>query len=106
MLFELKEGEKVLADVGASFWRGGASPGGRLIITNQRILFEPYHFQQAQIAEIPLAHIAEVRKRNMLGIIPVGILIQTKSGVKYKFSVLWWKRERLIDLIQKLLPKP
>lgn len=98
MFSEIKEGEKVLANVGATFWHGISSPG-RMIITNQRILFEPYNFQHAQIIEIPLAHIAEVRKRNF------GILIQTKSDIKYKFSV-WWKRKRLIDLIQKLLSKP
>lgn len=104
MAFELKEGEELLADVAANLFRGIESVGGRMKITNQRVLFEPHTVNiQKQPAEILLEQVAEVRKRNTLGVVPNGILIRTKSGIEYKFVV--WGRERLINLIQGHLPK-
>lgn len=100
MFFELKEGEEVLADMGAVL---NPLSGGRMKITNQRILFESDAIQSARIAEIPLGHIADVRKRNVLGI-ALRILIRTKAGVEYKFWV--WYKKQLADLIQSHLPKP
>ena len=104
MAFQLKEGEELLAGVGANLFRGIEGVGGRMKITDRRVLFEPHAINiQRQPAEIPFEHIAEVRKRNTMGIIPNGILILTKSGIKYKFVV--WGRERLISLIQSHLYK-
>jgi hypothetical protein len=36
--------EEILADVGANLFRGIEAVGGRLEITNRRILFEPHFF--------------------------------------------------------------
>lgn len=103
-MFELREGEELLADIAANLFRGIEAVGGRMKITNQRILFEAHAINlQKMPAEIPLGQISEVRKRNTLGIVPNGILIRLKSGIEYKFVV--WGRERLINLIQTHLPK-
>ncbi len=76
MVFELKEGEKILADVGVNLFRGIEAVGGRMKITNRRILFEAHAINlQKMPAEIPLDQIAEIRERNTLGIVPNGILI-------------------------------
>lgn len=102
MSFELKPGEKILVDAGANLFRGIEGVGGRMKITDMRILFEAHPFNiQRMPAEIPIDQIRLIRKRNTLGIIPNGILIQTKTGVKYKFVV--WGRERLIKIVENLL---
>jgi len=98
MSVELKKNERILADRGANLFRGFEGVGGRLKITNQRLIFEPHAINiQKQILEVPLNKIKEVNSRNTLGIIPNGILIKLISGQEYKFVV--WKREELIRLI-------
>jgi hypothetical protein len=99
MIFELKENETILEDVAANLYRGIEGVGGRMKITDRRVIFEPHAFNlQTQAAEIPLEQISEIRKYNNLGFIPNGILFKLKSGIQYKFVV--WGREHLITLIK------
>jgi len=96
----LKKNEKILADRACNLFRGIEGVGGRLKITNQRLIFEPHAINvQKQILEVPLNQIKEVNTRNTLGFIPNGILIKLVSGQEYKFVV--WKREELIRLIDE-----
>jgi hypothetical protein len=98
MAFELKSGEEVLADIGANLIRGVEAVGGRLRVTNTRLIFEAHSFNlQKMPAEILREHIADVQERNTLWVVPNGILIRTRSGVEYKFVV--WNRKRLIKIL-------
>ena len=92
------ESEEILADCIANLFRGIESVGGRLKITSRRLLFEPHatNFQKNP-AEILMSDIQDVRKKNFLGIVPNGMLVQTKSGVEYKFVVM--HRVKLISII-------
>jgi len=91
--------EEILADVAANLFRGIEGVGGRLKITNRRILFEPHFFNLQKIpAEISLDDISVVSKRNTMFLIPNGMLIQTKAGVEYKFVL--WGRENIISIIE------
>jgi hypothetical protein len=104
MSFELKQDEEILADVAANLFRGIEAVGGRMKVTNYRVLFEPNAINlQKMPAEIPLEQIAEVRNRNTMRIVPNGMLIRTKAGIEYEFVV--WGRGRLISLIQRHLSK-
>jgi hypothetical protein len=97
--------EEILADVVANLFRGIESVNGRMKITNRRVLFEPSALTlQKNPAEIPLSDIAEVGKRNTMGLIPNGMSIRTRAGVQYKFVV--WGRDRLIGIIQSRLREP
>jgi hypothetical protein len=90
--------EEILADVVANLFRGKEAVGGRLKITNRRLLFEAHNFNvQRQPAEISLSDVTAALKVNTLGIIPNGLLIRTKTGIEYKFVV--WRRGRLIELV-------
>jgi hypothetical protein len=103
MAFEPMADEQLLADVPANLFRGIEGVGGRLRITNRRVVFEAHAFNiQTAPAEIPLEQIAEVRKRLTWKLIPNGLLIRTKDGPEYKFVV--WGRRRLIELIRANLP--
>ncbi len=97
--------EEILADVAANLFRGIESVGGRLKITNRRVMFEPHAINFQKIpAEIHLSEIAEVGARNTMGFVPNGVFLRTKSGVEYNFVV--WGRAKLIGLIERLILKP
>lgn len=100
MALELRKNEQILVDRAANLFRGIEGVGGRLKITNQRLIFEPHAINiQKQILEVPLNQIKEVNPRNTMGIIPNGILVKLVSGQEYKLVV--WKRKELIELINK-----
>jgi hypothetical protein len=96
---EVNQSEEILADVAANLFRGIEAVGGRLKITNRRVLFESHAMNLQKIpAEILFSDIAEVSKRNTLGFVPNGMLIRTKAGVEYKFVVSG--RDKLISIIE------
>lgn len=98
MTFEIKKNEQIIDDRPANLFRGIEAVGGRLKITNNRLVFEPHEFNiQKENLEIVLAQIEKVRPVNTLGIVPNGILVKLKTGEEYKFVV--WKRKELINLI-------
>ena len=62
---KLKKNERILGDVASNLFRGLEGVGGRLKITNQRLIFEPHALNiQREILEIPLNKIKEVTRRN------------------------------------------
>jgi len=95
--------EEILADVAANLFRGIEGVGGRLKITNRRLVFQPHAINlQRSPVDISLGDIAAAGKRNTLGLIPNGFFVRTKAGVEYKFVV--WGRSRLIGIIQARMP--
>ena len=100
MTLKLQKNEELLADRVANLFRGIGAVGGRIKITNQRLIFEPHALNiQKQILEVPLNQIKEVSPRNTLLLIPNGILVKLVSGQEYKLVV--WKRKELMELINK-----
>lgn len=100
----LLNGEKVFFDVAANLFRGMEGVGGKLKVTNYRVVFESHALNfQTGTTEIPLSNIVEARKRNTAGIVPNGMAILTKDGMEYKFVV--WNRSVLIDFINKSIWK-
>ncbi|MCU9613164.1 GRAM domain-containing protein [Caldibacillus lycopersici] len=92
-------GETVLVNkVPANLFRGIESVGGRLTITNKRVLFQSHKINiQSGATEILISDIAAVVKRNTLGLVPNGISIVLKNGTEYKLVV--YKRDKLIKTI-------
>jgi hypothetical protein len=104
MQIPLQDGEQIIADVAANLFRGAEAVGGRLKITDRRLLFQPHAINlQTTPAEIPISQISEMRPRNTLGIVPNGMLVKLQSGVEYKFVV--WKRQQLMATIDGLRAK-
>ncbi len=99
-----KEDEKMIATVNANLVRGIEGVGGRIRITNKRLLFESHRVNvQDRPEAIMLNQIAEIKKKNLLfGIVSTGMVIRLKNGKEYTFVVQ--KREELIQLIQSLHP--
>jgi len=102
-IITLKEDERIITTVNANLFRGFEAVGGRMKITNKRLIFESHRLNvQDGPTAILLNQIAEVKKKNFfLGIVPTGMVIRAKNGTKYTFVVD--NREELINLISSLL---
>jgi len=92
--------ESVVIKKAANLFRGIESVGGKLTITNEKLLFEPHKINiQSQPLEIPFQDIERAEKRNSLLVVPNGMKVIDRSGREYKFVV--WGRDEIIDLINK-----
>ncbi|MFZ0704416.1 MAG: TIR domain-containing protein [Candidatus Korobacteraceae bacterium] len=94
------EAENVLGKFVVSIRRGLESVGGRIVITNQRLLFEAHGINiQREPVSIPLNDITAVGTYNSLGLIPNGFSVQCRSGQEYRFIA--YSRKQIIDLINQ-----
>ncbi len=92
--------DEVLDEMDANLFAGIMAVGGRLKITNQRLIFKPHALNfQKKTLDIPLKQIQDVQPINTLGVIPNGVHVKLVSGEEYKLVV--WKRKGLIELINK-----
>lgn len=92
--------ENIHFDVAANLFRGVESVGGRLKISERSMVFHSHAINiQRGGTEIPIDQITSISKRNTLGIVPNGILVETRDGQEYKFVV--WNRQKIIDFINK-----
>jgi TIR domain/GRAM domain len=94
------EAEEIQGKFAANMFQGAEAVGGRLIITNQRLLFEAHkiNFRQEPL-DIPLSDISGVTPSNTLGIIPNGIIVRCFSGQQYRFVVSG--RKQIIAIIEQ-----
>jgi hypothetical protein len=82
---ELKNSEQKLIDVGARYFGGLLGVGGRMIITTERIIFQPSVLSFiGKSFDIAFDQVDDVNKMNKANI----ITIQNKSGKKYNFYIL------------------
>lgn len=93
---KLREGEQVLKDGAANLQRGVETVGGRLYLTNQRLVFQPHRFNvQFQPAELELAGVRSVRPcwTKLLNLIPLApnSLSVVAAQEEYRF-VLFGRR--------------
>lgn len=90
--------ETYYLEVAANLYRGIEAVGGRLKMNNENLLFSPHSFNlQTGVTLIFMDEISSIRKRNTMGIVPNGILIETRRGQQYKFVT--WKRQQVIDFV-------
>lgn len=94
------ETEEVLGKFGVTLRRGLEGVGGRMILTNQRLLFEAHGINlQREPVSIPLDDIRGVKTYNSLGLVPNGFTVQCHSGREYRFIA--FNRQQIIDLIRQ-----
>lgn len=97
---QLMKNEQIYFEVAANLFRGAEAVGGKLTITDRRMLFHSHAFNlQTGSTEIVIENIQEVKKRNTWGIVPNGLSVRTKDGKEYKFVV--WNRKKLIGFINQ-----
>ena len=95
----LKDSEQKLIDVGARYFGGLFGVGGRMIMTNERIIFQPSVLSfTGKFFDIPFDQLDAVNKMNKVKI----ITIRRKSGKKYNFYVL--SAEQMLRQIKRNVP--
>ena len=98
---DLLNDETVEEEIFANLFRGLEAIGGKIFLTNQRLIFKShsFNFQKGQ-TNINYIDIDSVGKRKSAKLIDNGIRIITKQGAKYDFVV----NDRNIEL-QKIQQK-
>jgi hypothetical protein len=88
---DLRHGEQVAKEGAANLQRTVETTGGRLCLTNQRLVFEAHKFNiQAGTTEIALSSVQSLRPcwTKLFGIVPLfpnSLAVFTKNGTEYRF---------------------
>jgi hypothetical protein len=88
---ELKQNERVIKQGAANLQKGFETVGGKLYLTNQRLVFEAHQINvQGGITEIELSEVQSTQKcwTKFLGFIPLipnSLAVNTKDGEEYRF---------------------
>ena len=85
---ELAPGENIEYAGGANHFLNMEGRGGRLYLTNKRLIFKPHRFNvQGGGIELPRSDIAGAAKFLTLGFIPNGLVVTKKDGSVERFVV-------------------
>lgn len=95
-------GERTVIEVPANLWRGWEAVGGKLTITNQRVIFLPhglnFHKAPVQIELDSIESVGPIRpQRGLLRARVTRVKLRTKTGEDYEFVVE--DGERLVGAI-------
>jgi hypothetical protein len=91
MKTELAEEEKILKQGMANLQRGSVPFGGKLYLTNRRLVFEPHVANpRCDTAVIPIEEVSTVEKcwTKVLKFIPLTpntVIVRTSAGEEYRF---------------------
>lgn len=91
MKTELKQDERIVKQRAANLQKSHETVGGKLYLTNQRLLFEAHKINiQGGITEINLSDIQSSEKcwTKFLGFLPIlpnSLAVNTKDGKEYRF---------------------
>ena len=91
MKTELRQGEQVIKEGPANLQRNIETVGGKLYLTNQRLVFEAHKFNVQQgVTGVELSNIQALRTcwTRLLGLFPIfpnSLAIYTKHGEEYRF---------------------
>jgi hypothetical protein len=99
--------EALVKDGAANLQRGSETVGGRLYLTNRRLVFESHALNiQTGATIIPLSAITGVRKcwtkfLNLIPLVPNSVAVSTKEGKQYHFVA--FGRQTWIEAIEGAL---
>lgn len=90
----LRQGEQVVKEGSANLQKNIETVGGKLYLTNQRLIFEAHKFNvQRGMTEIELSNIQALhpfwtRQWGLFPIFPNSLAVYTKHGEEYRFVLL------------------
>lgn len=91
MKTELRQGEQVIKEGPANLQKNVETVGGKLCLTNQRLVFEAHKFNvQRGVTEVELSSIRALRpcwmrQWGLFPIFPNSLAVYTKHGEEYRF---------------------
>jgi hypothetical protein len=90
--FEPAVDEAIVREGAANLFRGIEGVGGRLWLTNHRLVFRPHALNvQSHVEVIPLTDVVRTEEVKNLWMLPNGLKIHTSDGRSLRF-VLWGRR--------------
>lgn len=99
MDIQLEEGEVILKEGPANHFKGIEAVGGKLQLTNRRLIFRSHALNvQTHEESYLLADIASVRTRNTLGIVPNGLAVIFNDGREERF-VLYGRKKWMQEIL-------
>lgn len=101
---DYNEDEKEIYSNEANLWRGALSVGGKLILTNERLIFLPHNFNLGfggKDEYVNLADINSARKVRTMDLIDNGLRITLSNEAELKFVVNINKREKWIEHLKQ-----
>lgn len=105
--FEPSEGERIIAERPANLWRGWEAVGGKMIITAQRVHFQPrafnFHKSPADILVSEITRLTAIDHQFDWGTYDTGLKIETLRGTHYVFVV--GDRDFVIQLLEDEMQK-
>lgn len=108
----LRNSEFLVKDGPANLQRGVETVGGRLYLTNQRLIFKPHKLNiQSKVAEIEIGEVQSVQhcRTKLFGFIPTfanSLIVGTMDGTKLRFVVKNRDIWRTLILAQTTKPMP
>ena len=80
--------EKIVFETGANHFKGVEGVGGKLYLTNKRLIFKSHNFNiQKHELSISLSNVDKVRRYSTFGIVNNGLSVTTSDNVIEKFAV-------------------
>ncbi len=106
----LRNNEKMIKEGKANLQRGLETVGGKLYLTNFRLIFESHKFNvQSGTTKLELSNICSpspswTKFLNIIPITPNAIVVPTKQGNEFRFTT--WERKNWINAIEEQRNKP
>lgn len=104
MKLDLKKGEILLKEGRANHWKGIEAVGGRLFLTDHRLVFKPHSFNiQIREESISLDQIVSIKPNRTFFILPNQISVELANGKEERFVV--WNRKKWMEKIEQIKKK-
>lgn len=100
MNIELRNNENLIKQGAANHWQGWEAVGGRLFLTDQRLVFKSHSFNvQRHETSIELEDVAFAKPRNNFLLVPNGMSIFLRNGHEERF-VIWGRKDWINKIIR------
>lgn len=100
MNIELRNSESLIKQGSANHWQGWEAVGGRLFLTDQRLIFKSHRLNvQRHETSMELEEVASIKPRNNFLLVPNGVSIFLRNGYEERF-VIWSRRDWITKIRQ------
>ena len=104
MKLNLKKGEIIVKEGRANHWQGIEAVGGRLFLTDHRLVFKPHRFNiQIHEESISLDQIVSIKPGRTFLVLPNQISVELSNGKEERYVV--WNRKSWIEKIEQIKRK-
>lgn len=101
---KLENDENIILQDAANLFRGSISVGGRLTLTNSRLIFQPHKINfESNDEVIAIENIKGVKKVKTLDFFDTSLRVTTENDDEYKFVLTAATRDKWFEKINSML---